>query len=380
MNQAVPKRRIAVVASLTLSLTNFRLQLLKRMAEAGHEVFAFAPERDEEVVRTLEQIGVNFRQIPMARTSLAPMQDLRTVCALWSEFRRLKPDVLFAYTMKPVVYGGIAGRVAGLPRRFALMTGLGYVFTDETPSRKMTAVRAVSVELYRLALKGANCVFVYNEGDEADIRRYRFISGSTRLERVPGSGVDLEHYRVSRLPTNPIRFLLVARLLKAKGIAEYAQAARRLRHRYPDLKFQLLGPHDRNPDSISEIELQSWVTDGTIDYLGETRDVRPYIEECTVFVLPSYREGIPRAVLEAMAMGRPIVTTDTPGCRSTVEDGENGFLVPSRNTDKLAEAMERFVKDPELAARLGARSYELVRERFDVHTVNATIMKSMGLI
>jgi len=379
VNQAVPKRRIAVVASLTLSLVNFRLQLLSRMVEAGHEVFAMAPEWDQEAIRTLERAGVTFKQIPMARASLAPLQDLRTMHALWSEFRRLKPDILFTYTMKPVVYGGIAGRAAGLPRRFALMTGLGYVFTDDTPSRKLAVVRAVSVKLYRFALRGSEHVFVYNETDEADLRRYRFINGSTRLERVPGSGIDLEHYRVARLPTKPVRFLLVARLLKAKGIAEYAKAARRLRQSYPDLKFQLLGPYDRSPDSISRDEVQSWVNEGIIDYLGETRDVRPYIEDCTVFVLPSYREGIPRAILEAMAMGRPVVTTESPGCRSTVEHGENGFLVPAKNPEKLAEAMERFVRQPELAIQFGARSYELARERFDVHFINARIMKSMGL-
>lgn len=380
MEQDVPKPRIAVVASLAHSLVNFRLHLLKSMVEARYEVFAFAPDRDEEVISALERIGVTFKQIPMARTSVTPLQDLRTIFALWSEFRRIKPDVLFAYTMKPIVYGGIAGRAARLPRRFALITGLGYVFADETPSRKMAAVRAVSVKLYRLALAGAERLFVYNEADEADVRRYRLISESTPLEQVAGSGVDLEYYRVSPLPTNPLRFLLVARLLKSKGIGEYVQAARRLRQRYPDLKFQLLGPFDTNPESISEVELQSWVNDGTIEYLGETRDVRPYISNCTVFVLPSYREGIPRAVLEAMSMGRPIVTADSPGCRSTVEHGNNGFLVPPRNPDKLAEAMERFAREPELATRFGARSHELASERFDVHAVNDKIMKSMGLI
>lgn len=374
------RRKIAVVASLAYSLTNFRLQLLKAMVAAGHEVTAFAPEHDAEIVRTLEEIGVRFVQIPMARTALSPLTDLQTLFALWRCFRRLKPDVVLAYTMKPIIYGCLAARLAGVPHRFALITGLGSVFADSAGGARHALVRQLSVQLYRIALVGVERVFVYNEADRKDAEERRFIQDPSRIVLVPGSGVDLDHYRRSDPPTGAATFLMIARLLREKGVMEYVEAARRLRQRFSNARFQLLGPLDVNPTSVTRAEVDAWAAEGAIDYLGETRDVRPYLAECSVFVLPSYyREGIPRTILEAMATGRAVLTADTPGCRDAVTNGENGLVVAPRSADALAEAMARFIEAPGLAAQMGRRSYELVHERFDVHGVNRLLLSEMRL-
>ena len=379
--KAFRSRLIAVVASYTPSLTNFRLELLKRMVEAGHDVVAFAPEDDETVRADLAAIGVRLITIPMARTGINPLQDVATLAALWRHFRRLRPDMIVPYTMKPIIYGGIAARMAGVAERCFLVTGLGHVFSEAgAATRKGALVRRLSVWLYRFAFAGAKAVFAYNDADVADIRAHRLLRDDSLLTLVSGSGVDLDHYASSKPPSGAPVFLVVARLLKDKGIVDYVEAARLLRQKYPDAEFQLLGHFDPNPAAISRADIEAWVAEGTLNYLGETRDVRPYLAGCTVFVLPSYyREGIPRSILEAMATGRAIITTDLPGCRDTVVPGVNGYLVEPKNPKELAEAMAAFAEQPGLAETMGQKSRELAQSKFDVHAVNRILLQRMEL-
>lgn len=372
-------RKIAIVAGYAPSLVNFRLELLKTLVGAGHTVEALAPEYDETVVRTLESLGITFRQIPMARTGMSPIEDIRTFLTLFKYFVTSRCDVVLPYTMKPVIYAGLAARLAGTTDRFALMTGLGYLFSDENPSWRKSMIRQLSVHLYRLALAGTKRVFVYNEADVADIKRHRMVKDEKLLTRVAGSGVDLDHFRQSDSPEAPV-FLLVARLLRDKGVIEFAKAARILKARYPQAKFRLLGPFDDNPSGLSRAEVDGWVREGAIEYLGETRDVRPHLDRCSVFVLPSYyREGVPRSILEAMATGRAIVTTNLAGCRDTVVEGVNGKVIPPRDANALADAMERFIVAPELMRSMGRMSRKLAEERFDVRAVNRLLLTSMNL-
>ena len=375
------RRVIAVVASLTASLTIFRLELLKRLVGAGHDVIAFAPEHDPRVEQALAEIGVRFIRIPMARTGLNPLEDIRTFWSLRQHFKRLKPDMVLPYTMKPIIYAGIAARTLGIKERCFLVTGLGHIFSEAGGrSFKALAIRHLCVRLYRLAFKRASVVFVYNDADAEDIRRHRMLPDALTPTMVHGSGVDLEHFAFARAARGGPVFLMIARLLRDKGVVEYIEAARIVRRTFPDARFQLLGHFDCNPTAISREEISEWVDEGILDYLGTTSDVRPYLAACNVFVLPSYyREGIPRSILEALAIGRPVITTDLPGCRDTVEPGVNGMAVKPHNAVALADAMALFARDPDLAENMGRRSRELAESKFDVHMINRILLAGMGL-
>ncbi|WP_342642048.1 glycosyltransferase family 4 protein [Rhodoligotrophos ferricapiens] len=380
-NAAAQHCTIAVVCSYTVSLANFRYRLLAAMVENGHRVVAFGPENDERTIAALQAIGVEFRRIPMERAGLNPLEDLRSLAHLWRQLRGLSPDVILCYTMKPIIYGLIAARLARISRRYALVTGLGYVFSPAEQNPRLHLIRRIATVLYRIALRGCRCVFVYNDADAQDIREGQMISGPTRLVAVAGSGVDLVRFKPVPLPASPVTFLMIARLLNEKGAREFVQAAALLRERYPKARFQILGPLDPSPLAISQDEIEGWSASGVIEYLGETSDVRPYLAKATVFVLPSYyREGVPRSILEAMAMGRPVITANTPGCRDTVIEGENGFIVAPRSPEELAAAMDRFLANPALAARMGQRSIEIARDRFDVERINAHLLTEMNLI
>ena len=370
-------RNIVVVASLTRSLTNFRRDLLREIAQSGpHTVTACAPEDDPAVAAELADMGIDFETVPMRRAAADPLSDLRTLLALRRIFRKRQADIVIAYTQKPIVYGGLAARSTGA-RFHALQSGLGYTFSEEN---KSAGLRQAVTFLYRAALAKAETVFVFNDADEADMRRLGMIRPGQRVVRVAGSGVDPQRYPQMPVPDGPTVFLLVARLMRDKGLEDYAAAARTLRERHPELEFRVLGPFDPNPASISKAQLDTWVESGAIRYLGETDDVRPHLADCSVFVLPSYhREGLPRSILEAMSTGRAVITTDMPGCRDTVEEGVNGFLVPPRDPDALIRAAERFAADPGLAGAMGERSRERVLERFDVRLVNDRILRTIGL-
>ncbi len=257
-----------------------------------------------------------------------------------------------------------------------MITGLGYGFGGLSWVQR--SIGRVVQGLYRLALRQAAGVMFQNPDDWDLFIRLGLVPPTLPITLINGSGVDLERYALSQLPEAPV-FLLIARLLADKGLREYDQAARRLKARYPQARFLLGGDLDRNPLGIRAPELADWQADGTIEYLGHLDEVHPAFAAARVYVLSSYREGTPHTVLEAMAMGRPIVTTDAPGCRETVVDGVNGFLVPVRDAAALEHAMERFILQPDRAERMGAESLRLAREKYDAHKVNAVIMEAMGL-
>lgn len=372
--------RVVVIASLTSSLTNFRFDLLRGFLERGCDVHALAPDDDPEVIAALEREGVRFHRIPMARASVEPLGDLRTLWAIWRLLRRIRPVILLPYTMKPIIYGLIAGRLAGVPERYALFTGLGYAFGDDGRSARRALVRRASVRLYRLALKGVRLAFAYNDADMRDILAERMLEDPGRLRLLAGTGVNLSHFSRQPLPEGPPVFLMIARLLREKGVLDFTQAAGLVRSSHPEARFRLLGPRDPNPSGLSEAEIREACASGGVEYLGEARDVRPHLAAASVFVLPSYyREGVPRTLQEALAIGRAIITTDHPGCRETVEVGRNGFLVPPREPAALAEAMRRFVSDPGLAERMGAEAARVASARFDVRRVNDAVFQAMGL-
>ncbi len=290
--------------------------------------------------------------------------------------RQIRPDIILTYTIKPVVYGSIAAWIAEVPSRNAMITGLGYTFMSESFKQKLLNVFAKG--LYRVALRHARIVFFQNLDDLRLFKKLSLIGDFSKPILINGSGVDLSHFQAAPHPARPA-FLLIARLIKEKGIHEYVQAARIVKKQYPDTLFYLAGWIDVVPGAISNCELDTWRNEGVIEYLGKLDDVRPAIKACSVYALPSYREGTPRTVLEAMAMGRAIITTDTPGCRQTVTHGRNGLLVPLKNVNALAEAMQYLITHPQMVMAMGQESRLMAQELFDVNTINDIMLRELGL-
>jgi len=359
------------------SLTAFRGTLLQTMVSLGCRAVGVAGEDDSTVQGDLSRMGIAYRVVPIARAGLNPLDDARTLFHFIRLFRAENPQVFLGYTVKPVVYGGIAAWLARVPRRYALITGLGYPFNEGGGRRRWIAL-VVGI-LYGLALRVTQKVFFQNPDDQALFLRLRILPRSVESVVINGSGVDIKLFAPAPPPSGEISFLFIARLLGDKGVREYIHAATEIRKKHPQVAFRLAGWIDKNPDSIRQDELDSWIQSGTVEYLGKLEDVRPAIAACSVYVLPSYREGIPRIVLEAMAMGRAVITADAPGCRETVIHGENGCLVPARSVEPLVAAMERFILDPGLVYRMGHRSREIAEERYDVRKVNAVLLREMGL-
>lgn len=370
--------RVLVIAGFADSVVPFRGELIRAMLRNGCEVHVAAPALTSAhgVAEALGLPEGSLHDIPLARAGTNPLSDARALFALIRLMRKLRPDASLPYTIKPVIYATLAAWLTGVPRRFALVTGLGYAFTGG----RSGVLKAAIEKLYGFALARETKVFFQNPDDAQLLRDLGVLPAQVPAVVVNGSGVDVLTHTESPLPTQAMSFLLIARLLGDKGVREYAAAARAIRQRHPQTRFLLVGWIDENPDSIRKDELDRWVNEGIIEFLGRLPDVRPAIAATTVFVLPSYREGTPRTVLEAMAMGRPIITTDAPGCRETVMHGENGFLVPVRDVDALVEAMQRFLDDPGLATRMGQKSRQIAEDKYDVHKVNAVMLREMGLV
>lgn len=375
--------KIIVLGNQTKAMSNFWSVLIRHMRKAGHEVVCCAPPGDADAEAALAAQGARLRHYSLDRKGLNPLSDLRTTRELFSLFRDEKPDLLFASTIKPVIYGCMAARAAGVPHVYATITGLGYAFEADTFFKK--CVNRLGRLLYRVALSGAEGVFFQNQDDIKVFRQSGILGRNARVLTARGTGVDTKRFAPSPLPgysadghlsASPV-FLLVARLLEAKGLPEYAEAARRLKARYPDARFQVLGPPEKGLGSVSMEQMNAWQQQGSIEYLGETRDVRPYVAAAHVLVLPSWREGTPTSIMEGMSMGRPAVVTDAPGCREVVRNGVNGYLVPVRDPQALAGAMESFITNPESIARMGQGGRELALSEFDAEKVAARILVDM---
>ncbi len=366
---------IFIIAGLDSSLIRFRGDLIRTWLQAGHRVHAAAPGRG--VAQQLAEMGVSYHPVPLSRTGLNPVTDLLLFFALLRLIKRLKPDLLFLYTVKPVIYGSLAARFFPRARVFSMITGLGYVFT--APAEKNRLLKTLVVSLYRAALRRNEKVIFQNPDDEKLFLSLG-LARPAQAARVSGSGVNLAYFRPSPPPSGPPRFLLIARLLREKGIYEYIEAARIIKAKHPRATFALIGwAFEKNPSAVPPAQVERWRREKVVEIYGETADVRPHLAACSVYVLPSYREGTPRTVLEAMATGRAVITTAAPGCRETVAHGITGFLVPVADAAALAEAMEKFTTDPDLAPALGAAGRLRAAEKYDVHRVNERINRVIGL-
>lgn len=359
------------------SILNFRGALIKSIQSQGFEVHVVSPFMSSNLLGRIQGRGIFVHQINLQRTGLNPFSDICSLFQIYNVLKKLKPDFVMGYTIKPVIYGSFAAKLAGVKNSFSLITGLGYAFTGEAKGKRK-AIQKILHLLYKLALKFNTGVFFQNSDDKQLFQNLGLVSKNSSVSVVNGSGVNTEEFQPTPFPKTT-DFLLIARLLGDKGVREYVQAAKMLNESHPTATCRLVGFVDDNPDSIQESELQSWIDGGYIDFLGRLDDVKPAITQSSVYVLPSYREGTPRSVLEAMAMGRPIITTDAPGCRETVVDGVNGFLVPVKDSIAIYNKMIQFIEDKPLAELMGEKSREIAEQKFDVHKVNDVMLKEMGI-
>ncbi len=377
--------KIAILGNQARATSNFWSTLIRELRGAGHETLCLVPPpgqraSDAEWNAALAGAGARVVHYPLSRKGLNPVSDVITVLSLRGLFRREQPDVLFAFTIKPVIYGILASALAGFPekpRRLVMITGLGYAFEGDTPLKRLLT-RAAAF-LYRQSFSRAATAFFQNKEDLDVFTRRNIIPAGTRVVMCPGTGVDIGRFVPAPRPDGPMTFLLIGRLLEAKGLREFHDAARLLKARYPEARFRILGPPETGLGSVPLETVRAWEAEGVVEYLGETFDVRPCLADCHVFVLPSYREGAPTSVMEAMAVSRACVVTDVPGCRETVKDGENGFLVPARDAAALAAAMERFLLAPGLVRTMGDAGRKMAEAAFDARAIARMLMAEMGL-
>lgn len=363
--------RVLLLGSYAPSLVLFRAPLLRALVQAGHEVVASAPDEDASIGDAMEQLGVRWAPIDFERNKVQPLRDLVLVRRLRAHLREIQPDRLITYTIKPNIYGGWAASSEDIPSA-AMVTGLGTMFMN--PGLK----RTIAERMLRKAVRHHDRVFFQNGDDRDDLLNAGVVEDASKIVMTAGSGVDLEKYPVRTLPDSPV-FLMLARLLVAKGVREYLEAAAILKEKHPDAIVRLGGMEDPGSGGVPMSEIQQAVDDGLIEYLGHVDDVQEALARCSVYVLPSWHEGTPRSVLEAMSTGRAVITTDARGCRETVEEGENGLLVPLRDPASLAQAMSKLASSPDLRSQMGRKGRSLAESRFDARQVAAVMLDALSL-
>lgn len=350
---------ILITVNAAWNIWNFRRSLVEALLADGHRITILAPY--DESVPSLQACGCRFVPLAMDVKGLNPLADFSLVRRFGRHFRSERPDVILSYTIKNNLFGALAARRLGLPF-IPNITGLGTAFLSGG------FLRAVAEGLYRKAFRHPEVVFFQN-ADDRDFFIERKLIRAAQAELVPGSGIDLRHFDVAPLPvtkTQPV-FLMIARLLRDKGVAEFVDAAIRVKSLLPQARFQLLGAlAPENRAAIDPQLVQSWHAEGVIEYLGQAPDVRPYIAAASCVVLPSYREGAPRTLIEAASMGRPIIATDVPGCRSVIEDGVTGYLCTVRSGESLAQACLKFLGlCDEARAAMGKEGRRKMEREFD---------------
>jgi len=363
------KIKIALISTVASSFYGFRADLIRKLVEKGHHVYAFTSEYSIADLSKIRQLGAIPITYTLNRGGLNPLADIIATYQLSKKIKAISPDLVFSYFSKPVIFGTLAAK-------------LGYTFTaqPEGLSKKTQLIKKIQVFLYKIAFPQLDQLIFLNPDDPKDLVE-KYAINVKKLEVLGGIGLNLDHYKYSENFNSNISFIFIARLLAEKGIHDYIKAAKIVKEKYPSVKFTVLGAIDKEAlGSLKEEELESLVKTNIIEYPGHVSNVSEWIEKSSVFVLPSYyREGVPRSTQEAMAIGRAVITTDVPGCRETVVDGLNGFLVPKWDPEALAKKMIYFIEHPEQVRLMGAESYKIAVEKFDAEKVNQRLVNILGL-
>ncbi len=367
--------KIIFIGTIGSSAVNFRGSLLRRLVAKQCSVYVFLSSCAAEDRKQLEDWGVIVRLYKLSRSGLNPISELSTFLQLVRLIREVKPHAVFSFFVKPVIYGSLAAWYVGVPKRVAMLEGLGFAFTTQPTGVRLRTqlIKWFQVHLYRQSLPRCHHVIFLNFDDKYDLLDSYRIPVSNPIILGP-IGVDLNFYSPTALPLNELRFLFVGRLLAEKGVHIFLDAAQKAKARRPEIKFDVVGsPDTTSPNALSETQLHQHVKSKLITFGGQVSDIRPWIDRCSAFVLPSFREGFPRSTQEAMAMGRAVITTDVPGCRSSIEEGRNGFIVPPFDSDALAEKMIWFADNPSALQAMGDESRKIAIERFDIQKINCRV-------
>lgn len=366
---------IALIGNSAQSVLSFRASLIRRLVDRGHRVQAYAPDYTSDTRAAVSKLGAEPINFSLQRSGTNPIADVRSILDLRRRLRRERPQAVLCYFIKPAIYGTIAAAIAGVPRRVVMLEGLGYGFAAEAGTSLTRRLLATAMKtLLRIALTGAYRTLVLNEDDRCVVVDDIGIS-KDKIVNMGGIGVELDSFNVTPVRDRAQTFALAARLIAEKGVRYYVEAARKIKTNYPDTRFLLLGEIDDNPTSLQKEEIGAWVEEGIVEWPGRVSDVQFWLKQSDVFVLPSYyREGVPRSIQEAMALGRAIITTDHVGCRDTVDHGITGYLVAIKNVDQIVDAMQQLIEKPGLAQKMGTAGRRLAEERFDAKRADLLII------
>jgi glycosyltransferase involved in cell wall biosynthesis len=368
-------KRIIIVTNSASNLFSFRGKLIKELVDRNFQVLVIIPDSDysNDFENDVLKLGAKTSTIPLDRAGLNPFRDFLTYLAIKSSFKKFKPDIVLSYTSKPIIYSGLAIGKNPKIKFFPNLTGLGYGFTEKF-GLKRKLINFILKKLYKVSLRFSTRVIFQNPDDELLFHNLN-ITKDTKTSIVNGSGVDLKFYSPRSLPSKPV-FLMLSRLVADKGVIEYCKAAKEIRAKFPEVIFQLAGSFDPNPSGLKYDQLKPFIDAKDIKYLGHIKDVREILNGCRYYILPSYREGTPRSVLEAMSIGRPIITTNATGCKETVLNGINGLLIPPRDKDALVVAIQKMLElDDKKVNEMANESIKLVRKKYDVRKVNQHIIE-----
>lgn len=368
--------KIVLIGTTAACVLGFRADLIQALVARGDQVYAFALDFDVETRAKVKALGAEPVDYIFSRAGLNPFGDILNTYKLSKLIEKISPDLVFSYFSKPVIFGTLAAAMAGVKRRIGMLEGLGYVFTEkpEGASLKGRILKCVQVFLYRISFPFLERIIFLNKDDPIDLIEKHKLK-ARKISVLGGIGLNLRNYPYSEPPVRPVSFIFVGRLLAEKGINEFIEAARLVRSKSDSATFVMLGGLDEtNPGGLSLSDVSKLVSEGLVDHRGHVDDVAGWLSNSSVFVLPSYREGVPRSTQEAMAIGRPVITTDVPGCRETVREGVNGFIVPPWSPEAIAEKMLYFISHPDQIKIMGLNSFKIAQEDFDARQVNDRLM------
>lgn len=374
--------KIVLIGTTASCMINFRGDLIKSLYQQGHIIYAFALDYDDKTRKEIDNLGAIPVDYIFSRTGLNPIKDIFDTYILSKKLRKIRPDLVFSYFSKPSIFGTLAAVIANVKKRYAMLEGLGYLFTEQPQGvrLKINILKNIQVALYRIVFPKLDALILLNADDRHDL----LVNCKINLKKIHvlgGIGLNLSNYPYSPAPIDTVSFIFVARLLAEKGVHEYVAAAKIVKKRHPQVQFYMLGAIDEeNPGSLTKQDLAQLIKDDVIIAPGHVSNVQDWIAKSSVFVLPSYyREGVPRSTQEAMAMGRAVISTDVPGCRDTVIQGMNGFLIQRWSYQELAEKMCELIDNPERIREMGLVSYQLAREKFDAQEVNSRLLEMLEI-